>query len=951
MVDVSCMTSEMNHVLPGRANGGVGVVGLYVRRLTAALLVGAFCACSGGGGGGSGSGAGGGGGNGGGNGGGQAPTETARWSDPTSWTSNVVPAENENVLIPAGTAMLLDVHTPSLGTLAIEGTLVADPAVDVAITATDIEVRDGGTLQIGSETAPYEKIATITLTGARGAHAARSEDNALDNDGVSRGLRVQNGGALVLQGKVPSRLKSKLNAHANAGATTFALADQVQWRAGDKIAISLTDFYGVGETEVLTLAQDTSGTSMQTTTGLATFRWGRLQYPIDTAVNGSAMSLTPGTFTPADNETPTVLDERAEVINLSRRIVVQGANDADWSSNGFGVHVMIMGTRSKAQVDGVEFIRCGQRRAMGRYPFHWHMLSYSGNGDFLGDVVGADHYLRNSAIWGSENRAVTIHGTCGVTVHNTFAVDIKGHAVFFEDGPEQRNIVTDCVAMKVRSPGSNRLKNHDNAASGFWLTNPNNEIVGNSASDCDGRGLWNSFATRCFGLSRTVSVNPNDLVMLRFDDNVGHSNRLSGIATRFEALNESGDTGDAYYQHSDTPFTMLRNVAWKNRDGGYTNRVLRPTYRSWTVADNSDIDVSGVTGPNGLLESFLFVCNSLNSQTPFAQPRRRAVASYHWQLDIRNITAINYSATTAWLAPWHAVISGGVLDTHDLYFQGISLGMFRNDGWRLINSEPGFRVPSPYFDGFPISVTAGNRHWSISGAMWDVHGYWGPAGNYLVPDFPFYTHGLTSYSPATPSGANGVTTPHVFYGLSNIAPERDSPPWGGSGTMAMRLEHLDSSNNVVGEHTIGSALTSAVFPFRHFGVSKGGRYRLALPGSPAPQNYLNCCIENAYRTTDTLLLALPWDGSVTVTGRIDSGTDNQTLSYRLANNTARQLQNTGTSLQDVINDASGQTIWQDRPSNLVWVKHVGGMALNVWGYDGRSDESLARTQQIRLRRQ
>src|SRR5690606_32457687 len=151
-----------------------------------------------------------------------------------------------------------------------------------------------------------------------------------------------------------------------------------------RIAVSITDFHGVGQTEVLTLARDTARNSMVTTTGLATFRWGRLQYPVDTVVNGSGMSLTPGPFTPSDSETPTVLDERAEVVNLTRRIVIQGADDAAWANNGFGVHVMVMGANSRAQVDGVEFVRCGQRRAMGRYPFHWHMLSYNeATGAFL----------------------------------------------------------------------------------------------------------------------------------------------------------------------------------------------------------------------------------------------------------------------------------------------------------------------------------------------------------------------------------------------------------------------------------------------------------------------------------------------------------------------------------------------------------------------------------------
>ena len=57
-----------------------------------------------------------------------------------------------------------------------------------------------------------------------------------------------------------------------------------------------------------------------------------------------------------------------EIVNLTRRIVIQGADDADWQVQGFGAHVMVMGLQSRAQVDGVEFRRCGQRRAPKKMP-------------------------------------------------------------------------------------------------------------------------------------------------------------------------------------------------------------------------------------------------------------------------------------------------------------------------------------------------------------------------------------------------------------------------------------------------------------------------------------------------------------------------------------------------------------------------------------------------------
>ena len=52
----------------------------------------------------------------------------------------------------------------------------------------------------------------------------------------------------------------------------------------------------------------------------------------------------------------------------------------------------------------------------------------------------------------------------------------------------------------------------------------------------------------------------------------------------------------------------------------------------------------------------------------------------------------------------------------------------------------------------------------------------------------------------------------------------------------------------------------------------------------------------------------------------------------------------------MIADPSGATIWQDTANDRVWVKHVGGLELNVYNYNGTSDASLMRRYQIRLSR-
>ena len=334
------------------------------------------------------------------------------WSEPSTWPSGVVPEDGDDVIIPEGVTIALDVPVvPSsggLGVLTIDGTLVNHGNGEISLSASSIVVTETGTFQLGSSDELYEGQATITLTGKKAVPSLlsflsrslfshlffysnrlgsvgapdptttfeRSEDNALENDGTRRVLAVR-GGSLIMHSSTPNVISTKLNQNAAAGETTLTLADGVDWRAGDLIAVSTTDYYfgethyadgdpSFAQTEVFEVAIDTGGSNHVTVTEpLQNNRWGALQYVTD-----AGMSLIPGTVDAPSPITPTMLDERAEIIHLSRNIVIQGADDAHWQ-DGFGAHVIVSGASSVAQVEGVVFLRGGQRRTMGRYPFHW----------------------------------------------------------------------------------------------------------------------------------------------------------------------------------------------------------------------------------------------------------------------------------------------------------------------------------------------------------------------------------------------------------------------------------------------------------------------------------------------------------------------------------------------------------------------------------------------------
>ena len=281
------------------------------------------------------------------------------------------------------------------------------------------------------------------------------------------------------------------------------------------------------------------------------------------------------------------------------------------------------------KLDGVELRRVGQAGVLGRYPLHWHGLSYTEAGETLGDVTG--HFVRNSSIHNSSNRCVTIHGTNGIVFENNICFDILGHAVFFEDGVEERNIVDGNLVLGVRVPTvQNALKPHDigepigsrGGASGLWATNPNNTITNNVFADSAGFGMWLSFARRPVGLFADVPVQPFRTTFGNFDGNVMHSNNRNGVMFDFVEVDEDARLETLQYasttdgQDISWPYENLRRfeinnwVLWKNGNGNFWNRVALPTYRGFVSADGEGKYFAG-SGGGGVITRSLLIGESL----------------------------------------------------------------------------------------------------------------------------------------------------------------------------------------------------------------------------------------------------------------------------------------------------------------------------------------------------
>ena len=129
----------------------------------------------------------------------------------------------------------------------------------------------------------------------------------------------------------------------------------------------------------------------------------------------------------------------------------------------------------------------GQTNVLARYPIHFHLL---------GDC--RECYVKDCSFLRSYYRCVSIHGTHQVQVEENVAYDVTGFCYYLEDGVEENNTLAFNLAAHIHSIGlpptgwaqeidevyeSDKLRlPADVSASGFYITNVHNRIIGNAAS-------------------------------------------------------------------------------------------------------------------------------------------------------------------------------------------------------------------------------------------------------------------------------------------------------------------------------------------------------------------------------------------------------------------------------------------------------------------------------------
>ena len=510
---------------------------------------------------------------------------------------------NQPLEIPRNQTVILD-KSITVSELKINGTLKCDPAFSGVITADVIYVN--GLFECGNAQNRFNGNLTIALRDSNQVGPAY------------RGLNVNQGGRLALFGNLERSGFVKLNQSLLPLQSQVILSDARAWKSGDSLVISSTS-YEPTETEMVQL-QSLSGTTATLTKAVTHYHHGQTKvYPTQTG--------------------PKTLDERAEIANLNRNILIKGAGTITDEQGG---HVMVH-RGGEAQVDSVEFYQMGQAGRLGRYPLHWHQL---GN--------APTQFIKNSSIHHSFQRCAVIHDTNWVLIENNVCYNFKGHGFMLEDGTETKNTISGNLAILARYPSDDKelLQSEKKdgigidpfrfpAVSSFWISNPTNRVINNIASGSVGTGFWNSFASDHLEWNwMRVNKKPT----LEFSGNVAHATTV-GHTWDGAPDPKCADSDDAktkkecemgsvhYYPNNQIPkFTNL--VAFKNRFAGI--------YFRGSTAEFEGLIVEGYGwglffAYNNIIRNSLIVGDYPENEAPgnYKQPVQAGIVLYDgpWELD------------------------------------------------------------------------------------------------------------------------------------------------------------------------------------------------------------------------------------------------------------------------------------------------------------------------------
>eukprot|EP00759_Apiculatamorpha_spiralis_P009384 PhF_6_TR15991/c1_g1_i1/m.25091 len=589
------------------------------------------------------------------------------WSRWTTWGGLPPPAFRDSAVISEGQLVVLDYSPPRLHLIIVMGHLKADDA-DIELQCTYIMVNFGR-LTVGTPEKPFTKQFTFTLFGDRltpeipvhGAKVIALRNGAIDLHGIPR-----------------NPTWTKLVATANAGDQFIVLQGPVDWKQGEKIVVTSTDYEKEHAEERLITNVVASGTNVrvQFSEPLQYQHYGEIQ-----CFQGNCV------------------DERAAVGHFTRNIVIQG--DESSQRNGFGGTMFLMPLGADAdryaRLSFVEFRDVGQQYIVGRYPVHFHVTGATNNS-----------YCNGTSIYKSLNRAFSVHGVQNNTYVNNVGYDIHGHAFFIEDGSEKWNVIKNNLMMLARPSTSNL--NTDLTPATFWIVSPSNWIEGNHAGGAGSYGFWISpFHPQATGPSGGPTICPATHRLWFFERNTAHSNGKYGVNIfRFWWPKEKEcDTSSADVPAYLRDITVFKNnihgITMGNQEVGQIGSIIVERLISadngFVHSDGSAFWIEKISAKNmtcGLKDSVLI---ALTNNDPYRRStaRRGVNLPLGDNFFVENVTFVNYNNENFGFEPqawaerhslcfpygWEAVLRGLK------WVNSVNRIRFRFDHHGILNDEDG----------------------------------------------------------------------------------------------------------------------------------------------------------------------------------------------------------------------------------------------------------------------
>ncbi|CAH8613574.1 unnamed protein product [Schistosoma intercalatum] len=552
-----------------------------------------------------------------------------RWSSQFTWNNQPIPVENDFVVINANQNIMLDVDTPVLSMLLINGgTLFFDPTKNIQLNSKYILILNNGKFLIGSPEEPYTKQATITLHGH-----VREKELPLYGAKV---LALRNG-TISIHGKPRIITWTRLAKTAEPGTNTLILEHPVDWQPGEHIIITSTGGKSSHNESEEHIIQEMSADNL-TITLVSPLAYKKLSVKkiYSNGVIGNFAAevgllsrniLIRGTEEPVVSSSVPKCPSDFSTDQFATHTCIIGSPDEQLGANEYGGHVHIGGPfvdsgAVKVYISHTEFYFMGQAYRLGRYPIHFHL-----NGLMNGS------YVRGCSIHKTFNRAINIHNTHEVLIENNVVYDVMGGAFFLEDGIEHGNLIQYNLFVHVKRTSS--LLNDDVVPAAFWITQPNNTVQHNVAASGTHFGFWYRMLENPSGPSTTTSICTRKIPLGIFENNTAHSNGWFALWI-YESffLTKTGTCGTTKWDKA----VFRKLTAWNNNKGPECVNCGGVQFEDMLLVNNDETAIEGKRLMNG------------NLYDPTTDPLYRNSTIVGYEPDLNNGTSDCH--TRAVILPW-----------------------------------------------------------------------------------------------------------------------------------------------------------------------------------------------------------------------------------------------------------------------------------------------------------